>query len=64
MIWQGGTIQDFVHRENIARYRRILETYLTAEERSFIERRLREEQTELEQVAVRIGPVSESTYVT
>jgi hypothetical protein len=64
MMLQGGTIQNFVHRENIARYQRILGTYLTAEERRFIERRLREEQTGLEQVAVQIRPVSESTYVT
>lgn len=64
MMLQGGTLHNFVHRENIARYRRILGTYLAAEERRFIERRLREEQTELEQVAVRIRPVSESTYVT
>ena len=64
MMLQGGTLHNFVHWENIARYRRILGTYLTAEERRFIERRLREEQTELEQVAVRIRPVSESTYVT
>ena len=64
MTLQGDTMQHFVHRENIARYQRILRTYLTAEERRFVERRLREEQSALEQVAGRIHPVSESAYVT
>ncbi len=32
------------HCENISRYRRILRTYLTAIEREFVERRLREEE--------------------
>jgi hypothetical protein len=40
--------QQFVHRENIARYGRILATYLTAEERRFVERRLAEEQAALQ----------------
>ena len=57
-------MQHFVHRENIARYQRILRTYLTAEERRFVERRLLEEQSAVEQVAVRIRPVSELAYVT
>lgn len=64
MTLQDDTMQHFVHRENIARYRRILGTYLTAEERRFVERRMRQEQSALEQVAVRIRPVSELAYVT
>lgn len=64
MMLQGEALQHFVCRENIARYQRILRTYLTAEERRFVERRLREEQSALEQVAGRIHPVSESAYVT
>ena len=39
----------FVHRTNIARYRKILATYLTDEGRHFVERRLAEEQASLEQ---------------
>ena len=41
----------FTHKSNIERYRRILETYLTAEERRFVERRLNEEQASLEQLS-------------
>lgn len=36
------------HQKNIARYRRLLETHLTDLERSYIERRLREEQASAE----------------
>ena len=36
------------HRNNVARYRRLLKTHLTDLERQFIERRLSEEQSELE----------------
>ena len=39
----------FVHRTNIARYKKILATYLTDGERHFVERRLAEEQASLEQ---------------
>ena len=42
---------SFAHRTNIERYRRILETYLTADERRFVERRLNEEQAALEALA-------------
>jgi predicted house-cleaning noncanonical NTP pyrophosphatase (MazG superfamily) len=36
------------HRNNIARYRRLLETKLTELERDYIQRRLSEEQSDLE----------------
>jgi hypothetical protein len=36
------------HRNNIDRYRRLLETYLTDHEREFVERRLSEEQSNFE----------------
>jgi hypothetical protein len=39
----------FGHRANIDRYKKVLATYLTDEERHFVERRLAEEQTSLEQ---------------
>jgi len=39
------------HRDNIARYRRLLETRLTDFERQYIQRRLLEEQSELETLA-------------
>ena len=39
------------HRANIERYRRILGTYLTAEERRFVEGRLAEEEKALAQLA-------------
>jgi hypothetical protein len=41
----------FAHRANIERYRKILETFLTAEEESFVKRRLAEEKAALEQLA-------------
>ena len=43
----------FVHRTNIARYKKILATYLTDGERHFVERRLAEEQASLEQPELR-----------
>ena len=42
---------QFAHQTNIERYRRILATHLTVEERRFVERRLNEEQTALERLA-------------
>jgi hypothetical protein len=44
-------VRKFAHQENIDRYRKILNTFLTAHERSFIERRLAEEQVALQQIA-------------
>ena len=41
----------FAHKANVERYRKILQTHLTAEERVFVERRLSEEQRALEQLA-------------
>ncbi|MCC7348426.1 MAG: hypothetical protein IT538_13625 [Variibacter sp.] len=43
------------HRQNLARYHRLLGTQLTADERHFIERRITEEQTELEQLSPACG---------
>ena len=45
----------FAHKANIERYRKILRTFLTAEEEGFVKRRLAEEQTALEQLADRIS---------
>lgn len=39
----------FAHRANIDRYKRVLATHLTDEERRFVERRLSEEQASLAQ---------------
>ena len=39
----------FAHKLNIERYQRILLTNLTAQERSFVERRLAEERAALEE---------------
>jgi len=43
----------FAHRTNIDRYRRLLKTYLTVNEREFIERRLGEEEKALLEIAQR-----------
>lgn len=64
MMSRSETTQQFVHRENIVRYKRILGTYLTGEERRFIERRLREEQMSLQQLAGQNCPVGELSYAT
>jgi hypothetical protein len=45
----------FAHKANIERYRKILGTFLTAEEKGFVKRRLAEEQTALDQLAERIS---------
>jgi hypothetical protein len=47
---------QFAHRANIARYRKILATYLTDQERRFVEHRLAEEQTALQEFSASIGP--------
>ena len=39
------------HRQNIERYRRLLETNLTVLERDFVERRIAEEESALDRLA-------------
>jgi hypothetical protein len=46
------------HRNNIDRYRRLLKTQLTELERRFIEKRLSEEQTAMDELAATAFPVS------
>jgi hypothetical protein len=46
------------HRNNIARYRKLLKTSLTDLERQFVERRLAEEQSALEKIAASTFPLS------
>jgi hypothetical protein len=47
MTFFRETTQQYAHRQNIARYRRLLDTDLTADERRFVERRVAEEQAAL-----------------
>jgi hypothetical protein len=54
--------ERFAHRANIARYQKILATYLTVEERRFVERRLAEEQAALQQFAWNMAPESQLTH--
>ena len=49
MTLELHTNLEFAHRANIDKYKRILATYLTEEERHLVERRLAEEQASLEQ---------------
>jgi hypothetical protein len=56
------TAEQFARRANIAKYRRILGTYLTTEERRFVERRMAEELVALQQLAGCVVSVSESIY--
>jgi len=46
------------HRNNIARYRRLLETKLTEYERQYIERRMSEENTAMEKLAASTFPIA------
>jgi len=46
------------HRNNISRYRRLLKTKLTDCERQFIERRVSEERSAMEQLAVATFPLA------
>jgi hypothetical protein len=45
------------HRNNIARYRKLLKTNLTDIERQFVERRMAEEQSSLEKIAASTFPL-------
>ena len=56
MALELQTIPKFAHRANIDRYEKILATYLTDEERHFVERRLAEERAFLEQSNLDLGP--------
>jgi len=51
MTFFRETTQQYAHRQNLARYRRLLDTHLTAEERRFVERRVAEEQTALRRLS-------------
>ena len=62
MTLRMETAEKFAHRMNIAKYQRILGTHLTAEERRFVERRLAEEQTALQQLAWNTPPKGQSTH--
>jgi hypothetical protein len=62
MALRMDTPERFAHRANIARYQKILATYLTVEERRFVERRLAEEQVALQQFAWNIAPESQPTH--
>jgi len=53
------SIRLIAHRQNAARYRRLLRTQLTYDERRFIQRRLAQEQAEIEKLqalGVRVPP--------
>lgn len=47
MTFFRETTHQYARRQNIARYRRLLDTDLTADERRFVERRVAEEQAAL-----------------
>jgi hypothetical protein len=61
MTLRMETVKQFAHRANIERYRKILATYLTAEERRFVEARLAEEHLALQQLAWKAAPKAQST---
>ena len=58
----SAEISQFAHRENIVRYRKILTTCLTDQERRFVEYLLAEEEAALQQFSGSIGPESKSIY--
>jgi len=51
---------QFAHRANIARYRKLLTTFLSEHERQFVKRRLAEEEAALQQIAKRIVSVDQA----
>jgi hypothetical protein len=53
MMFFRETTEQYAHRQNLARYRRLLATHLTAEERRFVERRVAEEQSALQRLCGR-----------
>jgi len=56
-LWQ------FVHQANIAKYKKMLTTYLTGLERNFVEFRLAEERAALQQVVkIRAGMLNDAAY--
>ena len=57
-----GPTQEFVHRANIVKYQRILGSYLTDYERSFVEHRLSEEQAALRQFIGNVRTEAKSSY--
>lgn len=62
MALRMETQERFAHRANIARYQKMLATYLIDVERRFVERRLAEEQAALQQIAWNIAPENQSTH--
>ena len=62
MILRMETAAQFAHKANMARYQKILATYLTTEERRFIERRVAEEQAALQQLGSSIAPEAQSSH--
>ena len=56
MTSNSKTAQRYVREASIERYRKILITYLTAEERAFVERRLAEEQAALGELRGDVRP--------
>jgi len=52
--------QRFTHRANIARYRKILTTFLTPDERRFVEHRLAEEQAAIQQQSTSTARLEEA----
>ena len=56
MTFFRETTQQYAHRQNLTRYRRLLDTHLTAEERRFVERRVVEEQAALRRLSGSAAP--------
>ena len=51
MTFFRETTEQYALRQNLARYRRLLDTHLTAKERRFVERRVAEEQAALQRLS-------------
>ena len=62
MTSNTNTTQEFVHRANIVKYQRILGTFLTDYERHFVEHRLSEEQTALQEFVSNVRAEAKSSY--
>jgi hypothetical protein len=62
MMFRMETAAQFAHKANMARYQKSLATYLTDEERRFIERRMAEEKAALQQLGSTVACEGPSTH--
>ena len=61
VIFFRETAEQYARRQNLSRYRKLLDTNLTAEQRRFVERRMAEEHAALQRLSGSAEPKDNST---